>query len=110
MPEVGRATDLHAEWKGELSTLAFSSSRPILFPVADVIFKTCSVAVHSVSSVCCCGDNDLPLLSVSLATSKSNMHKFYNWRKRSNSQLELFTENSKDIMYKYHSIHFNINS
>ena len=60
-----RATDLHAEWKGELSTLAFSSSRPILFPVADVIFKTCSVAVHSVSSVCCGGDNDLPLLSVS---------------------------------------------
>lgn len=30
-----------------------------------VIFKTCSVAVHSVSSVCCGGNNDLPLLSVS---------------------------------------------
>ena len=48
-----------------LSRVRLLATRPILFPVADVLFKTCSVAVLSVSSVCCGGDNDLPLLSVS---------------------------------------------
>ena len=52
------------------------------------------------SSVCCGGNNDPSTAFCILATGKSNMHKFYNWRKGSNSQSKLFTENFQDIMYK----------